>query len=112
MDLINALFELATRPENAQGFTVRLLDLSRVTTGYAVAYEATQDSHTRDEIARCIEHAREHAGIVGGWLNEQDGKWYWDSTAVYNDRAEAIAAGRRENQIAIYDLDNDEVIFL
>ena len=47
---------------------------------------------------------------AGGWFNEDDGKYYLDGPVVYDTLEEALYAGDAGDQIAIYDLGNDEQI--
>lgn len=64
--------------------------------GYAVAYAATQDIYDRAGLERAILHARVHVGIVGGWYNSQNGRYYFDSVRIYQTRDAAIRAAIRE----------------
>ncbi|MDO4706949.1 MAG: hypothetical protein Q4A61_00815 [Porphyromonadaceae bacterium] len=77
-----------------------------ITEGICVAYEATQSSHDRESLTRVINHAQSHEGIVGGWLNKVNGRYYFDSVRVFPEHqvAEAIAFAKENNQISIYDL--------
>ena len=45
-------------------------------------------------------------------MNEDDGYFYYDSVKIYFDREEAIRAGRENEQIAIFDIGNLELIKL
>ena len=47
---------------------------------------------------------------LGGWTNKDEGKTYLDVSQNINDRDAAIAAGKAQNQIAIYDLNNSAEI--
>ena len=99
------------RAANPYGFTVTLPDLQPVTEGISVAYEETQDSHSDEEIQRCIDHALTHGHIVGGWL-DTDGKFYYDSCRIFTDLDKAKAWGRQQGQIAIYDIGKGEPHYL
>ena len=98
--------------ENPEGFTVDLTTLKKVTKGISVAYLETQNSFGDEGLKRVLEHAEKHEKIVGGWLNEDDGYFYYDSVKIYFDREEAIRAGRENEQIAIFDIGNLELIKL
>ena len=100
------------RAANPYGFTVTLPDLKPVTQGISVAYEETQDSHSDEEIQRCIDHALTNGKIIGGWFNAADGKFYYDSVRIFQDLEAAKAWGREQGQIAIYDITNDDPINL
>ena len=89
------------------GFTVRLSDLTFVTTGYSVAYAATQNGFGNDGLRAAIDHAEslEGGGVVGGWLNQQNGRYYFDSVRLFTDRAAALAFARENDQLAIWHFD-------
>jgi len=42
---------------------------------------------------------------MGGWLNEDNRQFYFDSSKVFTSMKEAIAFGRKNKQISIFDLD-------
>lgn len=92
--LLNAIEEIAE--QNPGGFTVDLTTLKKVTKGISVAYLETQNSFGDEGLKRVLEHAEKHEKTVGGWLNEEDGYFYYDSVKIYLDREEAIRAGRGE----------------
>lgn len=109
-DLFEAINEIAKK--NPEGFTVDLTTLKKVTKGISVAYLETQNSFGDEGLKRVLEHADSHGKIVGGWQNEDDGCFYYDSVKIYFDREEAIRAGRENKQIAIFDIGNLELIKL
>ena len=77
-------------------------------TGYAVALAASQNSFGADGLASVINlvtSADCPASCVGGWMDTATGLYYYDATVIIEDRAAAIAFGRLQNQIAIFDLD-------
>ena len=108
--LFKAIQEIAR--QNPEGFTVDLTTLKKVTKGISVAYLETQNSFGDEGLKRVLEHAEKHEKAVGGWLNEDDGYFYYDSVKIYFDRDEAIRAGRENKQIAIFDIGNLELIKL
>ena len=61
------------------GFTLDVRTMSEPTEGICVAYAATQNSHSRDQLPKVISHALSHNGYVGGWLNTSDSLYYFDS---------------------------------
>lgn len=105
----------AVAAANPDGFTVNAYTGETPAEGYAVALAETQDSHDAEGLARVLELIQSgttRAAYVGGWLDRETGKYYYDATIVVNDRAEALALGRANNQIAIFDLANLEEIRL
>lgn len=98
--------------QNPYGFTVELETLRPVTEGISVSYQETQDSFGSEGLDKVIHHALSHDKVVGGWLNEENGKYYYDSCRIFQDRNEAIEFGRANHQLAIFDITNLELIKL
>ena len=65
------------------GFTLDIRTMTEPMEGIAVSYAATQDSHSRDQLDFVVEHALQHDGYVGGWLNTENGLYYFDSTKLF-----------------------------
>lgn len=106
---------------NHEGFTVNAATLQPVTTGYAVAMKTTQNSFGAEGLAKVanvieeLQAASEMNGrtlAFGGWYDSESGLYYYDATVIFEDRAEAIEAGRANEQIAIFDLGKLEEIRL
>lgn len=91
---------------NKDGFTIELESLKHVTSGIVVAYKETQNSFDVEGLKKCLKHALEHDKVIGGWFNEENEKFYFDSCKIFTDLNEAIEFGRLNEQIAIFDLDN------
>jgi hypothetical protein len=49
---------------------------------------------------------------ITGWLSKANGRFYWDASIIVNDRNNAIALGQKFNQIAIFDLNKQETIWI
>lgn len=107
--LIDRFWEVAK--QNPDGFTHSLSNVAPKT-GYVVAFEATQNSFGREGLKHCLNHAMLHEGLVGGWLNTDNGLYYFDSVLVFQNLNEALNFGKVQNQIAIFDIQNCEVIRL
>lgn len=105
-DLASKVLEFASN--NKEGFTLNISTLVPVTSGIVVSHKATQNSFTETDLQSVINHALKHDGVVGGWFNEADGKYYFDSNKVFNanELYDAIAFGLDNDQIAIFDIDN------
>lgn len=104
---------LAIAATNPSGFTVSLSDLSTPAAGYAVAAAETQNSFGPSGLADVLILAPAlGAQFVGGWLDEETGKFYFDATFVVDDLETAKELGRRNGQLAIFDLANGEEIRL
>lgn len=104
-----------------EGFTVDAANLQPVTTGFAVAMKQTQNSFGAEGLAKvtnAIEELQASGNLngrtlaFGGWYDSESGLYYYDATVIFQDRAEAIEAGRANDQIAIFDLANLEEIRL
>lgn len=108
--LFDAILEIAGK--NPDGFTVDLTTLKKVTKGISVAYLETQDSFGEDGLKRVLNHALEHEKKVGGWLNEENQAFYFDSIRIFTNLEEAKQFGRENKQIAIFDLSHLRLIKL
>ena len=106
---------------NPEGFTVNATTLQPVTTGYAVALKKTQNSFGNEgltKVANVIEELQASGNLdgrtlaFGGWYDSESGLYYYDATVIFENRAEAIEAGRANEQLAIFDLANLEEIRL
>lgn len=104
-----------------EGFTVNAANLQPVTSGYAVALKRTQNSFGAEglaKVANVIEELQASGNLndqtlaFGGWYDSESGLYYYDATVIFEERAEAIEAGRANEQIAIFDLANLEEIRL
>ena len=91
---------------NKDGFTFDLRTERMVTSGIVAAYTATQNSFGFDSLPTVVAHAEANAGVVGGWFNTEDAHFYFDSVRIFTNLAEAIAFGKEQDQIAIFDLTN------
>ena len=74
--------------------------------GIAVAYYATQGSHSRKSLNRVVRHAIKHDGYVGGWLDTSDSLYYFDSTRIFHEDSldAAIKFGLKNRQKAIFSI--------
>lgn len=104
--LLIALATIATN--NKEGFTVNAATLQPITTGYAVAIAATQNSFGLEGLANVVKYVSEHPEInaFGGWYNSQNNMYYFDATMIVTDLKTAIEIGRANKQLAIFDLTN------
>ena len=82
------------------GFTIDIRTMTEPTEGIAVSYAATQNSHSRAQLDKVVRHALQHEGYVGGWLNSEDGLYYFDSTKLFpeNDLKGALQFGKENGQ--------------
>ena len=90
------------------GFTIDKNTFKPITSGYSVAVADTQNSFDNAGCARVVAYAAKHNEVnaLGGWLNTENGKYYYDAVIVCEDLNEAIALGKAHGQIAIFDLNN------
>lgn len=102
---IEALLVASKFPE---GFTMDLMNGALlepgVDTGYLVAASETQDSFGDAGLSDVILHALKNNMLIGGWLDYDSGKFYWDAVKRIDDYTEAVKLARKNKQIAIYDL--------
>ena len=86
------------------GFTLDIRTMTEPTEGIAVSYAETQNSHSRNQLDRVVGHALGHDGYVGGWLNTENGLYYFDSTKLFpeNDLKGAIQFGKENEQNSVF----------
>ena len=86
------------------GFTLDVRSMTEPTEGICVAYAATQNSHSRDQLPCVINHALSHDGFVGGWLNTADSLYYFDSDRLFpeDSLAAALRFARENGQISVF----------
>ncbi|EXY13131.1 hypothetical protein M104_2177 [Bacteroides fragilis str. 1007-1-F  len=53
-----------------------------------------------------------HEKKVGGWLNEENQEFYFDSVQIFTNLEEAKRFGRENKQIAIFDISHMRLIKL
>jgi len=86
------------------GFTLDIRTMTEPTEGIAVSYAATKNSHSRDQLDMVVSHALQHEGYVGGWLNGEDGLYYFDSTKLFpeDDLKGALQFGKENGQYSVF----------
>lgn len=99
---------------NPAGYTVDACTLEPLTSGYAVAVAATQNSFGPEGLDRVIDYARTHKEIAafGGWLDEKSGLYYYDAVVIRQELTDAMELARVNKQIAFFDLDNKKEVRL
>lgn len=107
-DLIQKIKEIAS--QNELGFTITLPNCEFVTSGYVVAMIETQNSFGDAGLQAVIAKSSATTGVMGGW--SEDGLFYWDAVYLIKDRETAIKIGKENEQIAIYNIENNELIYL
>ncbi len=97
-----------------EGFTVDKNTFKPITSGYTVAVKETQNSFGNYGAAKVVSYAAKHNEVraLGGWLNSANNKYYFDAIIICESLEEALALGRANNQIAIFDLNNMKEIRL
>ena len=78
--------------------------MTEPTEGIVVSYAATQDSHSREQLDKVVEHALRHDGYAGGWYDGDSCLYYFDSNRLFpEDRLEdALRFGRENGQRSVY----------
>lgn len=105
-NLIDRVWEYSKN--NPYGFTLNIETFKEVKFGICVAYLATQDSHNKAGLEKAINHALKHNKIVGGWLNDENNYYYFDSIKVFRNSEikQAVEFAKQNKQLAIFDLTN------
>lgn len=93
---------------NPDGFTLNIETLKPIKFGIIVAFKETQNSFGKESLETVINHALQNNKIVGGWLNRDNGLFYFDSSKVFknSELKKAIEFAKENEQIAIFDLTN------
>lgn len=93
---------------NPDGFTLNIQTMKPVKFGISVAYKETQDSFGKESLTTVINHALEHGKTVGGWLDTESDRYYFDSVRIFKNAEieKAIAFAKENDQLAIFDLTN------
>ena len=107
MNDFQRVWELSKKHPN--GFTYHLKERRMIITGFIAAFLETQDSLGNDGLEKCLEHAKSHENLIGGWKNE-NGEMQFDSCKRFTDREEAIRFARENKQRYLIDLTNLELI--
>lgn len=109
-----AVMLAAVAAANPAGYTVDARTLEPLTSGYAVAVAATQNSFGSEGLQRVIEYAGTHKEIAafGGWLDAKSGRYYYDAVVICQDFADAMELARVNKQIAFFDLNNKKEVRL
>ena len=99
---------------NPAGYTVNARTLEPLTSGYAVAVAATQNSFGPEGLERVIEYANTHKEIAafGGWLDDQSGLYYFDAVIICQDLTDAMELARVNKQLAFFDLNKKKEVRL
>ena len=94
------------------GFTLDIRTMTEPTEGIAVSYSASQDSHSRSQLENVVSHAMQHNGYVGGWYNDADSLYYFDSTRLFSEDSldSAISFGKENGQKSVFILSSREEI--
>lgn len=94
------------------GFTLNLETMQPVEKGLVVAYRDTQRSFGKEGLAKAVAYSLKQGKIIGGWLNEEDGYYYFDSVCLFklSDYSKAIDFAKKNKQMAIYDLTHKRTI--
>lgn len=92
------------------GFTVDVRKKTEPTEGISVAYAATQDRHSKEDLEYVVSHALQHDGYVGGWWDGEDSLYYFDSVRILPESAagEAVSFALENEQLAFYVLSTAE----
>jgi hypothetical protein len=79
--MVNKLLKIAK--ESPFGFTYNTQTNKLLKLGITVAYLETQNSFNDEGLQKVIQHSQENDKIIGGWLNVENGKYYFDSIKLF-----------------------------
>lgn len=97
---------------NKNGFTIYVKTKQVPSKGIVVAYRETQNCFGKKGLKKALSHALSHYGLLGGWLNVENGLYYFDSDTLFQESMlkEAIEWGQRNNQHSVFILSTNETI--
>lgn len=108
--LVEQIWRLSkNRPD---GFTLDIRTMSEPAEGISVAYAATMNSCSRDQLEGVVRHAMHHDSYVGGWLDTTDNIYYFESVRLFSESSlkEAIRFGRENGQYSAYILTSHTLV--
>ena len=106
--------------KNSEGFTITVNDVPVPKEGYVVAplkeLEIVRDASNinRSDMRlyakniKNLSEASERDVFAGGWLNDEDGKYYLDAVQVFDKEDDALYVGALGDQEGIFNLGNFE----
>ena len=99
---------------NPDGFTIDKKTLQPIKKGFAVAVAATQNSFNEAGAKTVIQYAKTNKEInaVGGWYNSENGRFYFDAVIICDNLRDAVILGKKNKQIAVFNLGTLEEIRL
>ena len=112
VNVFNSVLDYSLK--NPEGFTFNIETLKPVKFGISVAYLETQNAHGLVGFEKAYNHALEHEKIIGGWLNEENSLYHFDSVRIFpnHEMSNAIEFAKQNLQIAIFDLTNLKLIMI
>ena len=111
-DFLNALLNKirAISRNYPNGFTIHLPDCSLVKKGWVVGLKDTQNSFGDEGLRHVIEIALKSSYLVGGWKNGI--LYFYDAVIIIENEEDARKLGKEHNQIAIFSLDEQRLVFI
>lgn len=109
-DIADKVWDYAGSHPN--GFTLNIRTMTEPKEGIAVSYAATQNSHSREQLGKVVAHALQNDGYVGGWYNNEDSLYYFDSSRLFPEIAldEAVLFGKKNGQQSVFVLSSSKEI--
>lgn len=105
------------------GVTVDIMSGNMPSTGFSVALPGREQNRPlatvnerwiSDYSARYKDDIDDPKNFFGGWVEEKDGEpyVYLDVAEVFDDRAEAVAMGKKRDQFGIWDFESGTTIYM
>ncbi len=92
------------------GFTIELASFQIVKRGWAVGLKGLQNFTGEFGLVQALEGAINTSKTISGWRH--DGMTFWDVVMVFEDEDTATFAGRKMEQMAIYQIETGKIKWL
>jgi len=86
--------------QNKLGFTLYLPSLEFANSGWVIANDLTQSFHGDEGLDKALKFAMRYNRLLGGWLEESNGLFYYDAVILEPDKKKALELMKMHNREA------------
>jgi hypothetical protein len=92
------------------GFTIELSSFEIVKKGWAVGLKGLQNFSGEFGMVKALEAAFNTSKTISGWRHEE--MTFWDVVMIFKDEETATFAGKKMEQMAIYQIETGKIKWL